>query len=98
DDIASDAITLVRNDAKLLPLTLTPTTRIFNLAITNGDDRTLIANSFVGAMNRGGIKLETIVLDDRSSDADVAKAIDKAGGADTVIVSLYGRVRSGQAR
>jgi beta-N-acetylhexosaminidase len=98
DDIASDAITLVRNDAKLLPLNLTPATRVFNLAITNGDDRAFIAQSFVGAMSRGGIKMETIVLDDRSSDADVAKAIDKASRADTVIVSMYGRVRSGQAR
>lgn len=98
DDIAGDAITLVRNDAKLLPLNLTGATRVFNLAITNGDDRAFITQSFVGAMSRGGIKMETIVLDDRSSDADVAKAIDKAGGADTVIVSMYGRVRSGQAR
>jgi len=98
DDIAGDAITLVRNDAKLLPLNLASTTRVFNLAITNGDDRAFITSSFVGAMSRGGIKMETIVLDDRSSDADVAKAIDKAGRADTVIVSMYGRVRSGQAR
>ncbi|HEX3083274.1 MAG TPA: glycoside hydrolase family 3 N-terminal domain-containing protein, partial [Pyrinomonadaceae bacterium] len=32
DEIAQDAITLVRNDAKLLPLNLTSTTRVFNLA------------------------------------------------------------------
>jgi beta-N-acetylhexosaminidase len=47
---------------------------------------------------RGGLKVETIVLDDRSSDADVTKAIDKATRADAVIVSMYGRVRTGQAR
>ncbi len=98
DDIAGDAITLVRNDGKLLPLNLTPTMRVFNLAITNGDDRAFITQSFVGAMTRGGIKPETIVLDDRSSDNDVVKAIDKATRADLVIVSMYGRVRSGQAR
>jgi len=98
DDIAGDAITLVRNDAKLLPLNLASTTRVFNLAITNGDDRAFITQSFVGAMSRGGIKMETVVLDDRSSDADVAKAIDKGSRADTIIVSMYGRVRSGQAR
>ena len=98
DDIASDAITLVRNDAKLLPLKLTSTTRVFNLAITNGDDRALITQSFTGAMSRGGIKMETLVLDDRSSDIEVAKAIDKASRADLVIVSMYGRVRTGQAR
>lgn len=98
DDIAQDAITLVRNDAKLLPLKLTPSTRVFNLAITNGDDRAVIAQPFTGAMSRGGIKMDTVVLDDRSSDAEVAKTIEKAVRADVVIVSMYGRVRTGQAR
>src|SRR5882724_3680713 len=98
DDIAKDAITLVRNDARLLPLDIKPASRIFNLAITNGDDRAFIALPFVAALARGGLKVETIVLDDRSSDADVAKAIDKATRADAVIVSMYGRVRTGQAR
>jgi beta-N-acetylhexosaminidase len=98
NDIARDAITLVRNDAKLLPLDIKPASRIFNLAITNGDDRAFIAQPFIAALARGGLKVETIVLDDRSSDADVAKAIDKATRADAVIVSMYGRVRTGQAR
>jgi beta-N-acetylhexosaminidase len=98
DDIAQDAITLVRNDSKLLPLNLTPATRVFNVAITNGDDRAFIAQPFIGAMSRGGIKMDTVVLDDRSSEAEVAKTIDKAARADVVIVSMYGRVRTGQAR
>ena len=98
DDIARDAITLVRNDAKLLPLGINSASRIFNLAITNGDDRAVIAQPFIAALARGGLKVETIVLDDRSSDADVTKAIDKATRADAVIVSMYGRVRTGQAR
>src|SRR5437879_4977415 len=98
DEIAKDAITLVRNDARLLPLNLKPTSRVFNLAITNGDDRAFIAQPFTSAMARGGVKVDTIVLDDRSSDAEVTKAIDKATRADAVIVSMYGRVRTGQAR
>lgn len=98
DDIAGDAITLVRNDAKLLPLNLQPSSRIFNLAITNGDDRTWITQAFVGAMTRQQLKLNTVVLDDRSSDAEVRKAIDKAAASDVVLVSMYGRVRTGQAR
>ena len=98
DDIARDAITLVRNDARLLPLDINSASRIFNLAITNGDDRAVIAQPFIAALARGGLKVETIVLDDRSSDADVTKAIDKATRADAVIVSMYGRVRTGQAR
>ena len=98
DEIAEHAITLVRNDAKLLPLNLKTDAQIFNLAITNGDDRAFITQSFTGAMSRAGVKMETIVLDDRSSDADIAKAIDKGARADAIIVSMYGRVRTGQAR
>lgn len=99
NEIAQHAITLVRNDAKLLPLdSLKADARIFNLAITNGDDRLFIANPFVGAMARAGRRVETIVLDERSPDAEVRMALEKAQGADLVIASFYGRVRSGQAR
>jgi beta-N-acetylhexosaminidase len=98
DEIAEHAITLVRNDARLLPLNLSPETKIFNLAITNGDDRLIVTQPFVATLARSGRKVVTIVLDDRSADAEVQKALDLAGHADLVIASLYGRVRSGQAR
>lgn len=98
-EIAEHAITLVRNNAKLLPLTnLRSDARIVNIAITNGDDRLYVAQSFIAAMSRAGRRLETIVLDDRSSDAEVQKALTRAQGADIVFASLYGRVRTGQAR
>jgi beta-N-acetylhexosaminidase len=98
-EIAEHAITLVRNDDKLVPLnSLKPDARIFNLAITNGDDRLWIANAFVGALSGGNRKVETVVLDDRSTDAEVYKALERANRADIVIASLYGRVRTGQAR
>jgi beta-N-acetylhexosaminidase len=98
-EIAEHAITLVRDNDQLLPFTkLKPDAKIFNLAITNGDDRLWISNSFVAAMARSGRKLETVVLDDRSSDAEVQSAIERANRADLVIASLYGRVRTGQAR
>src|SRR5438270_7267074 len=84
-EIADHAITLVRNDAKLLPLNLRTDARIFNLAITNGDDRVWISNPFVSEMTRAGRRVETIVLDDRSSDAEVQKAIESASAADLVI-------------
>lgn len=97
-EISERAITLVRNDARLVPLAPQGNARIFNLAITNGDDRLYIANAFAGAMARGGRRVETIVLDERSSDEDVRRALEMAEGAGVVIASLYGRVRSGQAR
>ena len=98
-EIAEHAITLVRNDDKLVPLnSLKPDARIFNLAITNGDDRLWIANGFSEAMESSGHKIETVVLDDRSTEAEVQKALQRANRADLVIASLYGRVRTGQAR
>ena len=36
------------------------------------------------------------MLDERSTDKEVQKAIEKAQAADVVLASLYGRVRSGQ--
>lgn len=98
-EIAEHAVTLVRNDDKLLPLnSLKPDTRIFNLAVTNGDDRLWIANTFAGAITGAGHKMETVVLDERSTEAEVRKALERANSADLVIASLYGRVRTGQAR
>jgi beta-N-acetylhexosaminidase len=97
-DIAEHAITLVRDEDKLLPLkNLKPETRIFNLAVTNGDDRNWIANAFVSRLGRAGVKVETVVLDERSTDQDVQKVIERAKSANLVLASLYGRVRSGQA-
>jgi beta-N-acetylhexosaminidase len=97
--IAEQAITLVRDEDKLIPLArLKPDAKIFNLAITNGDDRNWITNQFVAAISRSGRKIETVVLDERSSEMEATAAVEKAKSADLVIASLYGRVRSGQAR
>jgi beta-N-acetylhexosaminidase len=97
-EIAEHAVTLVRDEDKLVPLkNLRPDSRIFNLAVTNGDDRNWIANAFVSSLHRSGVKVETVVLDERSTDQDVQKAVERAKLADLVLASLYGRVRSGQA-
>ena len=97
-EIAEHALTLVRDEDKLIPIRdLKPDARIFNLAITNADDRMSIANPFISKLNRVGRKVEIVVLDDRSSDSEIQKALEQAKTADLVIASLYGRVRSGQA-
>ncbi len=95
-EIAEHAVTLVRDEDKLVPLNLKPESKIFNLAVTNGDDRGWIARGFASRLKTGGLKMETIVLDERSTDKEVQKAIEKAQAADVVLASLYGRVRSGQ--
>lgn len=97
-EIAERAVTLVRDEDKQLPVkNLKPEARIFNLAITNGDDRNWITNPFVSRLGGAGVKVETVVLDGRSSEQEVQKAIEKAKSSDLVLASLYGRVRSGQA-
>lgn len=96
-EIAEHTITLVRDEPKLLPLKDVKT-KIFNLAITNGDDRFSVTAPFAGSLTRAGYQVETAVLDDRSTEGEIAKAIEKAGEADVVLASLYGRVRSGEAR
>jgi beta-N-acetylhexosaminidase len=96
-EIAEHAITLVRDEDKLVPLkNLKAGVRVFNLAVTNGDDRNWIANPFVSRVSRTGLKVETVVLDERSTEQEVQKAVERAKSADVVIASLYGRVRSGQ--
>jgi len=98
-EIAEHAITLVRDEDKLVPMAALKTdAKILNIAITNGDDRTTVAVSFVSRLARSGRKVETVALDDRSTDAEAQKAIEAAKSADLIIASLYGRVRSGQAR
>src|SRR4030095_11418445 len=96
-EIAEHAITLVRDEDKLLPLkNLKPDARILNVAITNGDDRLFISNSFVSRLNRLGLKVETLALDERSSEQEVLQVIERAKSSTLIIASLYGRVRSGQ--
>ncbi|HKP72350.1 MAG TPA: glycoside hydrolase family 3 N-terminal domain-containing protein, partial [Pyrinomonadaceae bacterium] len=97
-EIAEHAITLVRDDARLLPATRLPMdARIFNLAITNGEDRLWVAQPFASTLASGGRKVEVVTLDERSSENEVERALDRAKDADLVIVSMYGRVRTGQS-
>ncbi|HLL72861.1 MAG TPA: glycoside hydrolase family 3 N-terminal domain-containing protein [Pyrinomonadaceae bacterium] len=97
-EIAEHAITLVRDDARLLPASnLAAGARIFNLAITNGEDRLWVGNAFAGALARGGRKVEGAVLDERSTEKEVDKALERAKDAELIVVSMYGRVRTGQS-
>src|ERR1044072_4240347 len=90
-EIAEHAITLVRDEDKLVPLrNLKPDARVFNLAVTNGDDRNWIANPFVASLNRAGVKVETVVVDERTTSAEIMQISDRAVSADFIIDSLYG--------
>jgi beta-glucosidase-like glycosyl hydrolase len=97
-EIADRAVTLVRDEARLLPLSsLKPDASVFVLAVTNGEDRLFIAQPFAAALARAGRRFRMAVLDDRSSEKEVEKALEAAREADLVVAALYGRVRTGQA-
>ena len=97
-EIAEKAVTLVRDEARLLPaVALKPDARVFVLAVTNGEDRLFVAQPFWSTLARAGLKFELSVLDERSSEKEVEKALERARGADLVVAALYGRVRTGQS-
>jgi beta-N-acetylhexosaminidase len=99
DEIAARAVTLVRDDAKLIERgTLKPGASVFVLAVTNGEDRAWIAQPFVSMLGRAGLqRVESVTLDARSTDEEVKEAVARAAKADAVVVAMYGRVRSGAA-
>jgi beta-N-acetylhexosaminidase len=99
DEIAARAVTLVRDDAGLVKklAALPRGARVFNLGITNGEDRLFIANPFNAALAGTGRAVGSATLDYRSTEEEVRKALERASGAEVVVVSMYGRVRSGAA-
>lgn len=93
DEIGAKAITLVRSDSGMLPLDRNAKTAV--LGISNGVDGTATMASFVGGLRSGGLKFTSAYLQESSVAAQVAAARKAVSEADTVIVGLYGRVRSG---
>ena len=97
-EIADRAVTLVRDEERLLPLgSLKADAQVLVLAVTNGEDRLFIAQPFASAFARAGRRFRMVVLDERSSEKELEKALDAAKDADLVVAALYGRVRTGQA-
>jgi beta-N-acetylhexosaminidase len=93
EEIASSALTLVKDDNKALPVQKGK--KAVLLAITNGDDRLGVGTSLTYSLRGLGINVERIVIDERSTEKEVREAISKAQKAEIVIAGLYGRVRSG---
>jgi beta-N-acetylhexosaminidase len=93
DEIGSKAITLVRNDANLIPLK--KYVKVCLLAVSNGFDGDSTYFSLARSLRENGIKYTAVVLQDNSSPERIAEARKLVGEADVVIAGLYGRVRSG---
>ncbi len=93
DEIGSKAITLVKDEANNLPLQKDK--KVFVLAVTNGPDIGFVANTFTRILRQNGIKFDFVALDERSTEAEQSRAIERAEKADVVVATLFGRVRSG---
>lgn len=93
DEIATRAITLVRNDNGSLPLNSDQ--KVAVLGISNGFDGTNTMSSLVSTLRSSGLRFSSLYLQENST-AEQAAAVNKAvNEADTIVVGLYGRVRSG---
>lgn len=92
DEIATKAITLVRND-NAIPVDRN--SRVAVLGISNGFDGPLTMSSFVGGLRSGGLRFVPAYLQENSLQQQVDAARKAVNESDVVIVGLYGRVRSG---
>ncbi len=93
DEIAQNALTLVKKEESFLPLPAAA--KVAVLCITNGEDRGFVGNILTSALRQNGLKTERIVIDERSTAKEIEDAISKSKKADFVVAGLYGRVRSG---
>jgi beta-N-acetylhexosaminidase len=93
NEIADNAITLVKKEDGALPLDKTK--KFLLLGISNGEDRNFITNTFQRTLRAAGFNLEAVILDERSTAEEVETAAAKGREADIVLAGLFGRVRSG---
>jgi beta-N-acetylhexosaminidase len=104
DEIAKNAITLVRNDSAL---PLDRNAKIAILGISNGFDGPSTMSSFASTLlftpwSDGGLRgtptqsaLKSVYLQENSLPQQIEAARKAIDEADIVVVGLYGRVRSG---
>lgn len=93
DEVATKAITLVRNDANALPLDRSK--KIVVLGLSNGFDGPDTMASFVSGLRSNGVRFSPYYLQENSLAEETAAARAAAANADIIVVGFYGRVRSG---
>ncbi|MGB7207182.1 MAG: glycoside hydrolase family 3 N-terminal domain-containing protein [Pyrinomonadaceae bacterium] len=93
DEIATKAITLVRNNGGALPLD--KNAKMAVLGVSNGFDGPLTMGSLVSSLRAGGVRFAQAYLQENSTAEQIAAARKAVSEADVVVVGLYGRVRSG---
>src|SRR5688572_2533972 len=93
DEVATRAITLVRNDGGDLPLDRSK--KIAVIGISNGFDGGSVMNPLVGALRANGVRFTQGYIQENTLKENYDAARKAVSEADVVIVGLYGRVRSG---
>lgn len=93
DEIATKAITLVRSDNTDLPIDRSK--KIAVIGISNGFDGGSVMGPLAGALRANGLRFTQGYVQENTLQENVDAARKAVAEADTVIVGLYGRVRSG---
>ncbi|MBX7053864.1 MAG: glycoside hydrolase family 3 protein [Pyrinomonadaceae bacterium] len=93
DEIATRALTLVKNNNGSIPLDRTK--RIAVLGISNGFDGPLTMAALNGSLRAAGVRFMPAYVQENSTPEQIEAARQAVSGADVVVVGLYGRVRSG---
>ncbi|MEO6051784.1 MAG: glycoside hydrolase family 3 N-terminal domain-containing protein [Pyrinomonadaceae bacterium] len=93
NEIGEKAITLVRNDAGAIPLDRSK--KVAVLGVSNGFDGPATMGTLVNTLRVNGVKFSPVYLQENSTAEQVAAARQVVDAADTVIVGLFGRVRTG---
>jgi len=93
EEISARAITLVRNDADLVPLK--KDAGVCLLGMSNGFEGEGIMGPLSRTLRDGGLKFNAVLLQDNSTPEQVSRARELVTGCNTVVAALYGRVRTG---
>ena len=92
-EIARRSLTLLREAPGALPLE--KGRRLLHVVVTDRPER--VGTDLERELSRRlEVSPETVTLDARSGEAEIAPLLDKAAGADTVLLSLFVRVQSGR--
>lgn len=96
-DIADRSMTLVRDEKKLLPLSITESTKILSITITDEEDRAVLV-PFLQELRRRTARVENVVIDSRSrlADSDWTRLRAQLARNDLTVLSVVVRARSGK--
>jgi beta-N-acetylhexosaminidase len=93
DEIGEKAVTLVRNNAGLLPLD--KSAKIAVLGISNGFEGPGTMGTLSSQLRQNGLRFASAYLQENSTADQVAAARKAVAEADVIVAGLYGRVRTG---